>query len=270
MEKKPRRLLRHLRIAGYYLGQMVKVRLQYRGDFLIECASSLFTQACGLLVIGIIFASIPHLRNWSREEVFFIYGFALTVQALFESVAESFYWFADKYIMRGEFDRVLLRPLNPLFQILLENFSFESVPDLVLGFAVLSLSGASLGIPFGFQQALAILLMLLSAVLVLTGTFLALASVSFWVEDKVGVLPPFYNLTSFGRYPITIYHTSLRLLLTWVLPYGFVAFYPATGFLRRAEFAAYYWATPAAGLLTFLLGYTVFRAGIRRYRSTGS
>jgi hypothetical protein len=85
---------------------------------------------------------------------------------------------------------------------------------------------------------LAILLMLLSAVLVLAGIFLALASVSFWVEDKVGVLPPFYNLTSFGRYPITIYHTSLRVLLTWVLPYGFVAFYPATGFLRRAEFAA--------------------------------
>ena len=265
-----RHLGRHARIAGRYLGQIVKVRLQYRADFIIECVSSLLTQACGLMVIAIIFANVPMLEDWSREEVFFIYGFALVVQALFESVAEAFYWFSDKYIMRGEFDRVMLRPLNPLFQILLENFSFESFPDLILGLGILAWSGAAIGISWGLSQVLLLFLMAASAVLVLAGIFTALASVSFWVEDRVGVLPPFYNLTTFGRYPITIYHAALRFLLTFILPYGFIAFYPSTGLLDRDEFRAYFWATPAAGVITFLIGYAIFQAGIRRYRSTGS
>lgn len=265
-----RDIARHLGVAGLYVAQMVKTRLQYRADFLIACAASALSQACGLFVIGIIFQNVPLLSEWSRNEVFFIYGFALTAQAIFEAVADGFYWFADKYIQRGELDRVLLRPLHPLFQILLENFNLEFVSDLVLGLAILVVAGASLEASPGPEDWMLLLLMVPSAVLVLTGLFLALASVSFWAEDKVGVLPPVYNLMAFGRYPLTIYHPVLRALLSWVMPFGFVAFYPATGFLGRGEFRAYFWGTPLVSAAVFALGLAVFQAGLRRYRSTGS
>jgi ABC-2 type transport system permease protein len=75
---------------------------------------------------------------------------------------------------------------------------------------------------------------------------------------------------AFGRYPLTIYHPVLRALLSWVLPFGFVAFYPATGFLGRGEFRAYFWGTPIVSAAVFALGLAVFQAGLRRYRSTGS
>jgi ABC-2 type transport system permease protein len=75
---------------------------------------------------------------------------------------------------------------------------------------------------------------------------------------------------AFGRYPLTIYHPVLRMLLSWVLPYGFVAFYPASGLLGRRELAGYFWGTPLVAMAVFVLGYGVFRAGVRRYRSTGS
>lgn len=260
----------HCRIAALYAAQMVKTRLQYRGDFLIECGASILSQACGLIVVGIIFRNVPLLRGWTRAEVFFIYGFALTAQALFEAFADGFYWFADKYIRRGEMDRILLRPINPLFQILLENFSLEFLGELALGLAVLAISGSSLEFRPGPAGWAMLAVMLPSAVLVLTGVFLALASASFWLEDKVGILPPVYNLLSFGKYPLTIYHPVLRVLLSWVLPFGFVAFYPATGFLGRGEFAWYFWGTPLAGVIVFGVGYALFRMGIRRYRSTGS
>jgi ABC-2 type transport system permease protein len=264
-----RALLRHLHLAWLYLAQMAKSRLHYRGDFLLESLASLLSQGSGLAVVGIIFRNVPALRGWDRWEVFFIYGFALSSQAIFEAVADGFYWFSDKYVIRGEFDRVLLRPLNPLFQVLLENFSFEFLPDLVLGAAILAAAWVKLGIPW--SPGLFILpLMLLGAALVLMGLFLALASVSFWAEDRVGVLPPVYNLMAFGRYPLTIYGKAVRSLLSWVLPFGFVAFYPSTGFLGHREFRLFFWGTPLAGGLAFALGYAVFRSGMRRYRSTGS
>jgi ABC-2 type transport system permease protein len=265
-----RRIRRHCRIGAAYVAQMLKTRLEYRGDFLIECLASVLTQGCGLLVVGIIFESIPLLKGWSRAEVFFIFGFAIAAQALSESFTEGIYWLPDKYILRGELDRLLLRPLDPLFQLLLENFNFQFVPDLVLGLGILAIAAVQLGLGIGVLQVALFLLMLGSAVLVIAGVFVALSSVSFWIEDKVGLLPPVYNLLGFARYPLTIYHPALRALLSWVLPYGFVAFYPSAGFLGRGEFRALFWATPLAGLAAFGVGYAVFRAGIRRYRSTGS
>ena len=260
----------YFKLTRLYVAQVVKTRLEYRGDLLIECLGSLLSQASGLFVVAIIFQSIPALRDWSRAEVFFIYGFALVAQAFFEAFADGFYWFADRYVMRGEFDRILLRPLNPLFQILLENFSLEFVADLTLGVLILVAASAALPVPPGLGDWALLAIMVPGAVLVLSGVFLALASVSFWIEDKVGVLPPVYNLLAFGRYPLTIYGPVIRLLLSWVLPFGFVAFYPSTGILGRGEFGFHFWATPLVGCAVFLCGYAVFRVGTRHYQSTGS
>ncbi len=257
-------------ITLYYLAQTIKTRLQYRGDILVQCAASLAIQASGIFVVLVIFDNIPLLKGWSRSEVFFVYGFAMTAQAVFESFADGFYWFADKYVIRAELDRILLRPLHPLFQILLENFNLESLPDLILGVAILILAAGSIGISPGLVDLVIFAGMLLSSVLVLTGIFLTLASVSFWVEDKVGVLPPIYNLSAFARYPVTIFHPALRFVLTWVLPYAFVAFYPATHFLARGGFDLFLWLTPFAGMTSLAVGLTVFHAGLRRYRSAGS
>jgi ABC-2 type transport system permease protein len=265
-----RSLFHHCIISLHYIAQMVKTRLHYRGDFILETVASLLSQATGLAVVGIIFENVPILRSWSRAEVFFIYGFALMSQSIFGAVAQGFYWFADKYVIRGEFDRVLLRPLNPLFQVLLENFNLEWIPDLILGAVILALAGSTLGLHFGPVEFLILGVMLLGAALVLAGLFLALASVSFWAEDRVGILPPVYNLMAFGRYPLTIYQRAIQVLLSWVLPFGFVAFYPSTGFLGRDEFSAFFWGTPLAGLVVFSLGYLVWRIGVRHYTSTGS
>ena len=268
--RRARSFLRYLRLAVLFTGQTVKVRLHYRGDFFIGCLASLLSQATGLAVVGIIFTNVPALRGWSQNEVFFIYGFALTAQALFESFADGFYWFADKYVIHGEFDRVLLRPLNPLFQVLLENFSLEFLPDLALGVFILATARGSVAASPGAMELLLFIIMLMGAVLVLTGLFLALASAAFWAEDKLGILPPIYNLMAFARYPITIYGRVLQALLSWVLPFGFVAFYPSTGFLHRPEFGLFFWGTPLAGASVFGVGYWIWTRGVRKYQSTGS
>lgn len=266
----PPRRTRYFDLTLHYLGQIIKTRLQYRGDFLIECASALAIQASGIFVVLVIFDNIPLLRGWSRSEVFFVYGFAMMAQALFETFADAFYWFADRYVIRAEMDRILLRPLHPLFQLLLENFTLESIPDLLLGGAILVTASISIGVSPGALDIVVFGGLLVSAVLVLTGVFLALASVSFWIEDKIGVLPPIYNLSAFARYPVTIYHPVLRVLLTWVLPYAFVAFYPSTHFLGRGEHVLFVWLTPLAGAASLAVGLTVFHAGLGRYRSAGS
>ncbi len=38
------------------------------------------------------------------------------------------------------------------------------------------------------------------------------------MEDRVGVIPPVYNMLAFGRYPLSIYSPMIQFLLSWIIP----------------------------------------------------
>jgi ABC-2 type transport system permease protein len=265
------RILHHLRIAIHYALQALKMRLEYRADFFVECLAALMQQTAGLVTLQFLFETFHAMKGWNKHEVFFIYGFSLIPMALFDAFAMNFYMFSDKYIVQGELDRLLLRPLSSLFQIFLEGISFDFLADLTLGIVVLSYAWKSAGPPFSAEVVLQFALCVFGAWGVLTGVFLALTSVAFWTEDRITLLPPVYNLLNFARYPLDIYRPFIRLLLTWAIPFGFVAFYPSAAFLEKGvAFRDLAHAVPLAGVALLLIGCLVWRRGVRRYSGAGN
>jgi len=109
-----------------------------------------------------------------------------------------------------------------------------------------------------------------SAALVYTAVFLGLAAVSFWFEDRLGLAAPIYNVIRFARYPLAIYGRGVQAFLTFVLPFAWVAYLPATWFVGGPDVRRWAMCTPLVGVLVMALAYTVWRAGLRRYTSTGS
>ena len=264
-------VLRHLHIGGLYFLQAIKMRMEYRMDFLVECLASLLQQAAGLLTLMFLFNNFHSMKEWSRDEVLFIYGFSLIPMAFFDAFAMSFYMFSDKYIVGGELDRVLIRPLNSLFQLIMEGVSFDFLADLTLGIVVLSYAWQAVGPPVSATIILQLLICVFGAWGVLTGVFLTLTSLSFWSQDRMSIMPPVYNLLNFARYPLDIYRPFVRILLTWVVPFGFVAFYPSSAFLETgADFREFALYVPLAGLVMLGLGATVWRLGVRHYAGAGS
>lgn len=262
-------VLKHARIGWLYLLQAVKMRMEYRADFAVECLAALLQQASGLLVLQLLFKNIHLLRDWKREEVFFIYGFMLLPRALFDAFAMSFYMFSDRYIVQGEMDRLLLRPLSTLFQMMMEGISFDFIADLTLGAAVLAYASSRLGLEWNLSAVLLLALMVLGAWGVLTGIFLTLTALAFWSQERVGLIPPVYNLLGFAQYPLNIFGPVVKFVLTFVIPFGFVAYYPATAFLTvHPPPEAYF--TPVAGAVCLGVAGLVWRAGLRRYSGAGS
>lgn len=47
----------------------------------------------------------------------------------------------EKYILRGELDRVLLRPLNTLFQVVVETMNLELIFIALAGIIIMSTAG---------------------------------------------------------------------------------------------------------------------------------
>lgn len=262
-------ILRHARIGWSYILQAVKMRLEYRADFFLECLAALMQQSAGLLFLAFLFSKIDAVGEWSREQVFFIYGFSLLPRALFDAFAMNFYQFSDRYIVQGEMDRVLLRPLSSLFQMLMEGISFDFLADLTLGIAVVAYASAKLGLVWTFGAGLTLAAMVIGAWFVLMGVFLTMTALAFWSQERVGLIPPIYNLLNFAQYPLNIFHKVISVLLTFVVPFGFIAYYPSTAFLERGD-VSMAWFTPVAGLVCLAVGGLVWRAGLKRYAGAGS
>ncbi|MDA0175098.1 ABC-2 family transporter protein, partial [Solirubrobacter taibaiensis] len=106
--------------------------MEYRGDFIVGLLSDLSLQAVNLIFILVVFGHTQALKGWSREEVIFIYGFFLVPFAIF-SAFFNIWDFNDRYIIKGEMDRVLTRPIHSLFQIILERMELESLIGAITG-----------------------------------------------------------------------------------------------------------------------------------------
>ena len=257
-------------IFGAYFGQFVMTRLVYRLDFFIDTLGVLASIAIQLAVLTTLFAKVHALKGWSFEQVLFIYGFSLVPLGLFNLVSVNLYGFSETYIIEGKFDRVLLRPVNSLAQVLCESFSVAGLNEILLGLAVAIWAGLKLNLELGALDVVALLLLAPTAALVYLGVFLAITSVSFFFEDRMGIAPPVYNVIRFSRYPLTIYSLPVRILLTFVLPFAWVAYYPATWFVGGADLKVVAALTPLVGLVVFGGAVLIWRGGVRNYTSTGS
>jgi len=261
---------RHLRLFLLYFAQYAKVRLAYKADFFIAFFSSMAATVLGFGFVLVLFSKIPQLQGWSFDEILFLYAFSLIPLGLFNVVSWNLYEFGDLYIIQGRFDRILLRPVDTLFQVLFEKFRIESLQEVVTGLVVITLCVRRLHLEWHATEHLTFAAMVVCGALIYLSVFLILTAVSFWFEDRVGIVPPVFNMLAFGRYPLTIYNTFIQFMLSWIIPFGFASFYPTTHFLGRAAFTSYFRLVPVVAVSFFTLAIFVWNRGVRNYSSTGS
>lgn len=253
-----------------YFGQYAKTRLAYKTDFFIAVCTSVIATVAGYGFVLVLFTRIPHLVGWRFEEILFIYGFSLIPMGVFNIISLNLYEFGDAYIIEGKFDRVLLRPVHSLFQIMFENFRLESIQEIVTGLAAVVYCAMQLEIPLTLRNLLLFPILVACGATIYVSVFVILASVNFWFEDRVGIAPPIYNMIAFGRYPITLYNVFIQFMLNWIIPFAFASFYPTAGYLGRVEFMREFYLVPLVAAAMLGVSLLVWGEGVRHYKSTGS
>lgn len=259
----------YVSIFFQYAAQYLKTRLTYRVDTLVEIFSDFLFQAVNLVFILVVFGHTTFLSGWNREEIIFIYGFFLVPYALF-SAFFNIWDFNERYIVKGEMDRVLTRPIHSLFQIIMERMELESLFGVVTGLMIMYYAGSNLGLTPAWYEIFIFIAMVLGGAFIYAGIFIALASIGFWSDSRTDIMPMMYNIGNYGRYPVDIYHPVIRIILTWILPFAFVGVYPAAYFLKREEWYGYAFLTPVMGLVFLTLAVCLWNSGVKRYRGAGN
>ncbi len=262
-------LLRYARLYYWFLVNRLKILMEYRVNFIIGATSTIFVQAAGLATIWVVMSQIPSLNGWNLEEILLIYGLVTLSKSINHMFADNLWVFGWQYVRSGRFDQFMVRPIDPLFHLLADRFCHDGLGNFLVGAALVAQSTAALGIEWTPLRLLYLVLAVLSGGLIFIALNLITAVSSFWIYDSIAVTQVIFNLHEFAKYPLTIYNRGIGVLLTWLIPYGFASFYPASYLLGR-DIGSLALLGPLVAVALLLISYCTWQFGLAHYSSTGS
>ena len=257
-----------------FIGARIRGQMQYRASFVLEVISRFLVSGLELTAIFILFHRFSSVGGWDVGEIAFLYGLVTISFAFHEVVAQSFEDLTTT-IRQGEFDRILLRPITPLVQVLASDFQLKRLGRALTGVLALGLALPRVHIVWTVGKVLYLPVVILCGVLLFAAIDLIGGTLCFWTIERTEVINVFTNGGVFmSSYPISIYQAWIRRTFTFLIPIAFVAYYPGLYFLDRTDplglprFASF--LTPVATLAFCTAALAFWEWGVRHYQSTGS
>lgn len=249
----------------------IRGQMQYRLNFFIGVLSGLFFQGIGIVFVWAILETFDSLGGWSFGEIALLYGLRLSAHGTYLLFFSSF-MNIDNMVREGSYDRLLVRPIHPMLQLMFSEFRVTVIGDFVAGIAILT---AALTLQ-DITWSPALVLLLIGAIIggaLIDGAFQVLpASLTFKFIESWPARVIFDDVFSrFGNYPIHIFGQVSERILTFIVPVAFVAWLPAATMLDKPTYMPTWagWMSVPIGIVAFTIATITFIRSSRHYQSSG-
>lgn len=261
------RIRYYVDVTAFQMKLAVMTMLEYPANFIGWLLSNPIQFLVGFGTLKFVVQEFGSINGWDYGQLAFLYGLAVMSHAL----SMLFFvqgWFMGYYVIEGEFDRFLLRPLSVLYQFFFTQFNINGLTDLIPGMIVFAYGCKAVDFSWNIRNVVSLLVILAGATLIRGGIYIMMGTLSFWTKstnDFAGFTQEFFDKTT--MYPLSMYPRAMQLLLTYLIPIGFISFYPAGELLSGMG---------SGGLLTMGIGVGLifvagmfFKMGLRGYESAG-
>lgn len=228
----------------------------------------------GFAAIQFVVAEFGEINGWGYGALAFLYGISVLSHAL----SMIFFvqgWFMGYIILDGELDRMLTRPMSVAYQFFFTNFNIFGLTDLVPGMIVFAYGCYQIRFQWSIKNIVLLILLLIGATFIRGAIYLMLGSTSFLTRsaNDFGMFcQEIFDKTT--MYPISMYPEGFQFLLTFMIPIGWVSFYPVSALLGiegngLQDYMAVF-ITFFVGIIMILLATIVFNCGLKKYESAGN
>ena len=269
-----KKLIRYFSMAKYFLKINIQCGLEYPAYLISWLISNPLQFFFGIVTIKVVINNFQALEGWSFEQIAFLYGLGIISHGL-SVVFFIQTWYMDYMITGGEFDRLMVRPLNVFFQFCFINFNFIGITDMLPGMVIFIYGCIASGFQFTLLNIIKVLIVIIGATALRGAIYTISGSLAFWTK-RSGILTGIYlSLFQYTtQFPVSIFPRLIQNILTFVLPLAFISYFPSseffgidTGYKFLGSLSIW---TLGVGALFYLLGMAVFGAGLKRYESSGS
>lgn len=251
-----------------FLKASLKEMLIYRLDCIVGAISQIVTQLIEIIFIWIVFQNTENLAGWNFKQILLLYGITLISVGISGFCFDNLYELGPSYIKRGEFDKIMLRPVHPLLSIIGSSNEFTSLGYLILGLIMTIAMFIQLSIPITLILIFKIIFFGIVGAAIIGAINTIFSIASFWTYRSNEFVWSFYKMYTFAQYPIDIYNKFIKILITMILPFAFVAYYPTMAYLGINKYIIY--LSPIIAIVLWIIAVKVWNWALNKYRSTGN
>ena len=262
------KVLDNVKLYFSFLKASLKEMLIYRLDCIVGMVSQIVTQLVEIIFIWIVFQNTENLAGWNFMQVLLLYGITLISVGISDFCFDALYDIGPKYIREGDFDKIMLRPVHPLISIIGASKEFTALGYFGLGLAMTITMLIKLAIPITAILILKIVFFIIFGAAIIGAINTIFSIASFWTYRSNEIIWSFYRTYTFAQYPIDIYNKFIKVLITVILPFAFVAYYPTMDYLGINTYMIY--LSPIIAIVLWIIAVKVWNFALNKYRSTGN
>ncbi|KKU09563.1 MAG: hypothetical protein UX13_C0037G0012 [Candidatus Woesebacteria bacterium GW2011_GWB1_45_5] len=192
------------------------------------------------------------LAGYNLNQALFFYLTFFLIDTVSQFLFREVYRFRP-YIISGSFDLILLKPMSPLFRVLMggaDIIDLLTIPPLIY----LVFHYGSLLSPSVLHTAYYVLLVI-NGLLLATAFHIAVLAMGIITLEIDHTVMIYRDIQSLGRFPTDIYREPLRGILTYFVPIGMMITVPAKALMGLVN--------PGGIALAFLIGTVATVASLR-------
>lgn len=264
-----------LRVYGAMVRASILSRMEYRADFLMGILGVFLLNAASLGTSWVLLQRFQNLNGWTFWEIVFLYNMWLLGHS-FRSIFFRQIQFLDDYIAQGTFDGFLTRPASPLFQFLGREVHYLGVGDFLLSSTMLTLAYHHLHLHWTPGMWGWFLLMVPASTAVEVALIIALSVIAFKTTRSRAIVQAAtqFSFNLVQQYPLDMFGRGVRAIVTFLLPFAFMNYYPSLLLLGKWDKAGAWsllpYASPFVALLLCGIAWAGWNWGLKQYQSTGS
>jgi len=263
-----------LAVYRHLVAAQLRTQLQYPASFLGQVVGNFGLHLGELAATLILFRHFETLGGWRVGEIAFLFALSSLSFGIADFLTSGFSAFSQ-LMVRGDFDRLLVRPVGAMLQVLASDIQLRRLGRIIQGLVAFILADRWLDHDWTTGRVLYLPVVVLSATLLFAALFALEATLCFWTTESGEFVNAFtYGGSQLALYPLHIYDLWLRRLFLFVIPIGFVVYAPSLYLLDKPDpLGLPVWTrfvAPLAALLFALAAAASWGAGVRHYRSTGT
>lgn len=264
------RITYHLRICFQMMKLALATILEYRLDAVFR-SFYIFAYVGGtLLLISTVFTQTNSLGGFQHREIMLMYSSTMVMWTFMETFFfDGFKYFVLYDIRTGDFDKTLVKPVNPLFLLSISRFRIESA------FACVIMSGLLGYYLYLNLAAITIASSLLYFALFSLGlyihyqVFTFYASLAFFLTKASQALRTLQSASDQCFYPTHIYPWPVQMVFFTFLPIAFAGYVPVSFLLNRGSFLLLIVSLGVAVGST-IFSHWLWQKGLQQYSSASS
>lgn len=239
-----------------------------RLDFALLLIGKIIQSVLEIIVIETVFTQTNSLLGYNRGEIFLFFAVFNLASVCTQALFYRGFWFTQRWVELGEFDRFLLYPVSEKF---LNAFKVTDWIDITNIIPALAIFGYALNIagPFLTQNWLMFAITFLCGLAAAFAILMSIAAANFFTPQVAPLLGIFRDLARSTRFPITIYPRYLETFLTLVVPVALISYVPTTAILGELSFNNFT-LVPIFTIILVLLATRFWNYALGHYSSASS